>query len=114
MPENFDPNKKTEVGYHDKKLSAEELSLLEQQGLIADIRNKFGSITGFLDLYEVAIEENADGDDRARNMMKRMLPDAAKKSKESVRHILAAMEYIMQEQDPEKLKKLIEGHHGKE
>jgi len=93
--------------YHNKKLSEEDIELLERQGFFADINNKLGSLTTLISICELLESD----DEKKYQLGKQLLTEAITQSKCSIAHIIAAQKHIAQEKDPVKLKSLLEGTH---
>lgn len=80
MPSESLPNK--------RKLNAEEIELLEHQGLHADIRNKLGSVTNLIKMVEM-LDKNPEQIEKLKELLKIEI----KVAKQNIEHIILALEY---------------------
>jgi hypothetical protein len=89
-----------------KNLNIEEIELLRRQGLLADIRNKLGNLSNIQQLIELYFSTGQT------QKMKAEIGSLLKKEggdiKESIEHILAALEYVYT-LPKEEIEKIIKG-----
>lgn len=76
----------------DKKLSIDDIELLERQGLVADIRNQLNGPANLLGLLELSLENTEEGR-FAKKHLEEHLSELVASSKDSIAHMLGAMTY---------------------
>ena len=87
----------------DKKLNAEEIELLERQGLVADIRNKLGTTVNLLALMRISNDDTDEGR-FAKKYLEEHMAETAADAERSIAHILGAMTYSQKLPDEGRLR----------